>query len=328
MDNPQAKLDYSPKSALIVGGAGFIGTHLARHLLKRDCAVTTLDLRPRSDDLKVPHLLWDVRTPLPKDISEPPEVIFNFAAVHRTPGHPDREYYETNIPGAINVTNWAEAVGANTICFTSSISVYGPGEDEKIESTTPAPVSPYGISKLMAEQIHTKWAQQDDQRKLTIIRPAVIFGAGEHGNFTRLAQALKQHRFFYPGRDDTLKSCGYVRDLVRAACFTMGRPERIETFNYCYPDHYTIKDVCEAFHEVAGYRTPVAVPDKLMSFPLRVSRTIRLSPATKLAQRIEKLRTSTNVMPQALIDAGFTWDTDLTTGLQEWHQECAGGDFN
>ena len=271
MTAPLLNPDTVPASAVIVGGAGFIGTHLARHLSARGCQVTTVDIRPRADDLAVTHLLWDIRHPIPADLADRTEVIFNLAAVHRTPGHPDREYYETNVAGAINVTRWAEAIGTNALCFTSSISVYGPDEDQKVETTPPTPVSPYGVSKLLAEQIHRTWAAHDPSRTLKIIRPAVIFGAGEHGNFTRLAHALKQHRFFYPGRSDTRKACGYVRDLVRTACFVMARDTTTETFNYCYPEPYTTKDVCQAFHEVAGYALPRSIPDSLLSLPLKTS---------------------------------------------------------
>ena len=53
------------------------------------------------------------------------DVIFNFAAVHRTPGHPDQAYFETNIRGAENVCAFAEKFGIKKIVFTSSIATYG-----------------------------------------------------------------------------------------------------------------------------------------------------------------------------------------------------------
>lgn len=311
-----------PRSAVITGGAGFIGTHLARHLKQAGCSVTTVDILPRSDDLDVVHEIWDLRRPLPLDLADAPDVILNLAAVHRTPGHPDREYYETNVAGAINVVNWAEAVGTPSICFTSSISVYGPGEDPKDESTLPAPVSPYGISKLMAEQFHIKWAEKSHERTLRIIRPAVVFGPKEHGNFTRLAHALEKGRFFYPGRDDTLKACGYVRDLVRAICFSLAGDGNIETYNYCYPHAYSIRDVCTAFHEIAGYPLPKTIPESLMALPLEAAHRLKAPPVSNFAERIRKLTVSTNVKPIALQNAGFTWETDLHGGIQEWHQAC------
>jgi len=326
-ENTAGKKDI-PTTAVITGGAGFIGTHLARRLLSLGCTVTTLDIAPRSDQLEVSHQIWDVRKPLPKDLVDAPDVIFNLAAIHRTPGHPDREYYETNVSGAMNVCKWAEEIGTKTICFTSSISVYGPSEDTKYESTAPAPVSPYGISKLMAERIHETWVQQDESRSLKVIRPAVIFGENEHGNFTRLAQALRQRRFFFPGRDDTLKACGYVGDLVEAMCFCLSSQASFSIYNFCYAEPYSIRDVCLAFHEIAGYPLPKTIPRTLISAPLKVADRLDVEFISKHARRIQKLEVSTNIQPRALIEAGFKWETDLHSGIQKWHLACGFGTFH
>lgn len=114
------------------------------------------------------------------------DVIFNLAAVHRTPGHPDHEYLETNIRGAENVTIFAEKHGINKTLFTSSIAPYGAAEELKEETTLPTPNTPYGISKLVAEKIHQMWQGKDAKRELTIVCPGIVYGKGEHGNMTRL----------------------------------------------------------------------------------------------------------------------------------------------
>ena len=68
-----------------------------------------------------------------KAVIDEKTVVFNFAAVHRTPGHPDYAYFETNIKGAENVCNFATAHGINHIVFTSSIAPYGASEEQKTE---------------------------------------------------------------------------------------------------------------------------------------------------------------------------------------------------
>jgi hypothetical protein len=47
------------------------------------------------------------------------------------------------------------------------------------------------------------------------LQAAVIFGAGEGGNFTRLAKLLQKVFFVYPGRKDTIKACFYVKIFFR-----------------------------------------------------------------------------------------------------------------
>ena len=164
---------------LIFGGSGFIGTHLI-HLLLNECIkpddkVYDLDIVMPGEEGVVPgvveeikgveYIRLDVRKPI-DFVFSPTEndVIFNLAAVHRTPGHEDKEYFETNIRGAENVVAFAEKNGIKKMLFTSSIAPYGAGEELKTEETLPMPNTPYGISKLVAEKIHTAWAEKDCSR--------------------------------------------------------------------------------------------------------------------------------------------------------------------
>lgn len=60
----------------------------------------------------VKYIRCDVRKPIDVEIeTTKDDVVFNLAAVHRTPGHEDIEYFETNIRGAENVTAWVECKG-------------------------------------------------------------------------------------------------------------------------------------------------------------------------------------------------------------------------
>ena len=215
---------------IIFGGSGFIGTHLI-HLLKNECVkpgdkIYDLDIVMPGEEGVVPgvveknegveYIRLDVRKPIEFDFkSTSDDVIFNLAAVHRTPGHPDHEYFETNIRGAENVIDFAEKYKINKILFTSSIAPYGAAEELKKETTLPTPNTPYGISKLVAENIHQMWQVKNEKRELTIVRPGIVYGKGEHGNMTRLYRGQKNRYFFYAGRKDTVKACIYVKELVR-----------------------------------------------------------------------------------------------------------------
>lgn len=315
--------------AVIFGGAGFVGTHLAEQLAGDGFDVTLADIadpvRPVPTGIRREFV--DVRKPIALEVKEP-ALVFNLAAVHRTPGHPDNEYYDTNVAGALNVAAWCERAGARKLAFASSISVYGPTEVEKDESAEPAPNSAYGRSKLLAERIHEDWQARGD-RTLIIARPAVVFGPGEHGNFTRLAQALKRGRFFYPGRDDTVKACGYVTDLVRALLFGLDETSTQWTFNYCYPRNYTIREICEAFEDVAGYAAPRTAPVSLVNAAVTGLRHLPGSRASGALNpdRIQKLTASTNIAPAALQQSGFIWDTDLNAALRRWLAADPRGEF-
>jgi len=153
------------KQIVIFGGTGFIGTHTAQRLLQEPGVeqVVLVDIGPpRTEQYtaalqaalasgKARFVQHDIRQPTPQDKLPKADLIFNFAAVHREPGHDPREYYETNLQGATNVCDYATAVDCRHVVFTSSISPYGPSEDAKHEGTLPVPETPYGGSKLVAE---------------------------------------------------------------------------------------------------------------------------------------------------------------------------------
>lgn len=315
--------------AIVFGGSGFIGTHLTASLVERGYEVVIADLAPPAQlPTGASYEECDVRQQIELKHNEPYDAIYNLAAIHRTPGHAPHEYYETNIFGAQNVTDWAEAGGGDYICFTSSISVYGPSEEPKDESSPLTPSSDYGRSKLIAESTHRRWQKAVPGRRLVVVRPAVVFGRGEHGNFTRLANALAKRRFMYPGRTDVIKACGYVGELVNAIQFIEDSPDPEITFNFCYPERYTIEQICRAFNEVAGYRLPRIVPQALMTSAMRTLRLANPSDRGSLsAARVAKLTLSTNIIPTELVTRAYPWTTDVLTGLQIWRQESVDAPF-
>jgi len=324
------------KRAIIFGGAGFIGCHLLRHLAetRRYDRLYSIDIaEPRFTSDGVNYVKFDIREPIPSSLcAEGPFDIFNFAAVHTTPGHEDWEYYWTNVQGATNVCKFASDVGAEYILFTSTMMVYGPTEAPKDEDAALEPVNAYGRSKILAEGIHRLWqSERPDKRRLTIVRPGVIYGLAERGNFTRLAHALRQRRFVYPGRTNTIKACGYVDDLVSSMIQMGERNEGVFLYNFSHPQRYTTKDICIAFVKVAGYPEPkIVVPFWLLAlaaFPFEVLSWLGIKTDINRA-RVRKLYQSTNMVPRRLPEMGFNYSYDLQAGLAAWKQSSHVADFD
>ena len=67
---------------------------------------------------------------------------------------------------------------------------------------------------------------------------------------------LGPRRFVYPGRNDTIKACGYIDDLISSMLQLDERNEGVFLYNFCHPQRYTSKDICSAFSKVAGYPLP------------------------------------------------------------------------
>lgn len=306
--------------AVVFGGSGFIGRHLAAALVARGIAPVLLaDIAAPTQPLRTGEVFRfsDVRRPI--DLTEigTSPLVFNLAAVHRTPGHPDREYHETNESGARNVVAFCEAHDVKQLWFTSSIAVYGPSDEPRTEASVPAPNSAYGWSKLAAEAIHAGWVDSAPGRSLTVVRPGTVFGPGEGGNFTRLARALERRRFLYPGRRDTLKACGYVDDLVGSLFFMADRADPAVLYNFSYAPPPTIAAVCDAFVREGGLPAPLGTLPIEVIMPLaRVLSSAGLK--TFDPARVRKLVWSTNIVATELVASGYPWQTDLASAVARW----------
>ena len=328
---------------IITGGTGFIGTHLTNLIRERfpNANIYNLDIvkpgtpnpvvkdyKPALKDgetLKSTFVECDIRKPIENLPFTPTEedVIFNFAAVHRTPGHEDKEYFETNIRGAENVVAFAEKYGIKKIVFTSSIAPYGAAEELKKETTLPTPNTAYGISKLVAEKIHEKWQNGDtEKRQLTIVRPGVVFGKGENGNFTRMYWAIKRHKFAYPGRKDTIKACIYVKELVRFMLYRLENHEYgVELYNCCYEPAYTIQHIVEAMKKVTGLTEFVPDIPNWIIMPLAAVIGALGAPMGICPARVRKLQISTNICGEKLKLSGYKFKWTFEEALKDWFED-------
>ena len=325
---------------IIFGGSGFIGTHLI-HLLNetrsKNDKIYDLDIVMPGEEGVVPgvveknegvnYIRLDVRKPIEFDfIPTENDIIFNLAAVHRSPGHRDHEYFETNIRCAENVTAFAEKHNIHKILFTSSISSYGAGEDLKTEDTLTTPNTPYGISKLVAEKIHEKWQISDkDKRELTIVRPGIVYGKGEHGNMTRLYNGQKKKYFFYAGRKDTIKACFYVKELVRFFKYRMIDNDfvGVDIFNCTFEPAYNIQQICETMQKATDMKRYIMlVPSWILMPAAYILGPIGGKKAGIHPERVKKLMVSTNTCGKKLADSDYKFHYSFEETFRDWYADC------
>jgi GlcNAc-P-P-Und epimerase len=329
---------------VLFGGAGFIGLHLARHLIAGELAERVWLADIRAPDLaafpqavrdvvgsqRVRVVQADVRRPLEQpELPAHADLVVNLAAVHREPGHEPREYYETNLPGAEQVTAWAERVGCPRVAFTSSIAIYGPGGGAKHEGSLPVPETPYGGSKLAAEHIHRAWQRAGAGRRLLIVRPGVVYGPGEGGNVTRLLRAVLGRYFVYTGNRGVRKAGGYVKELCHAVSWSLQRleeqPPGVSLFNFSMDPPPSVEEYVDAIGRVAGVRrwVPTLPYGLLLAAAYGVealARPIGLrQPVSPV--RVRKLVRSTEIEPRALRAAGYPWAFTLEQALADWKAE-------
>ena len=172
-------------SVLVTGGAGFIGSHVARHLVDAGHDVVVLDDLSGGYEANVPagatFVAGSVVDPeLVEDLFQTHgfTAVFHLAA-YAAEGlsHFIRRFnYTNNVLGSVNLLN--AAVRAETVerfVFTSSIAVYGAAQTPMTEEVTPEPEDPYGIGKYAVE-LDLRAAQRMFGLDYTIFRPHNVYG--------------------------------------------------------------------------------------------------------------------------------------------------------
>ena len=304
---------------IIFGGSGFVGTHFANLLDKKSLDFLISDIvKPRKQSWE--FILSDVRKQISFNTSDDiGNIIINLAAIHKTPGHPDKDYFETNIKGAENICNFASKNNINTIVFTSSIAVYGTYEDKKYEKTLPMPDIPYGISKLSAEFIHMQWQMEDpENRRLIILRPGVVFGMHEGANFTRLVNSLQKKYFAYVGRKDVKKACVYVKDLAQVIYeLSIDKSIKVDTFNVSYNPSLSIEDIVNSVSDIGNMKFPrFVIPRWLIIFLSSIMCYI-FKKKDFNPKRMKKLIISNNIDSEK-INNRIKFNFGFAKGISDW----------
>jgi UDP-glucose 4-epimerase len=225
-------------SAIVTGGAGFIGSHVVDALLADGYAVTVIDDLSSGDanrvapDAKLLELDIVDFAALDAAISEvKPRAIFHLAAqssVIASVADPGRDC-EVNVRGTLNVVEAARAGGTPVVFTSTGGALYGdeapmPTNEQRI----PAPLSPYGASKWAAEAYVNTWSLSSDIPH-AVCRLGNVYGPRQspHGEagvvaiFSNHLHTDKAPKLF--GHGTPTRDYVYVGDVVSALLAASGR---------------------------------------------------------------------------------------------------------
>ena len=181
-------MDLTDSTALVTGGAGLVGSHLAARLLDRGATVRVADDLSKGRRDRVPDGADFIEADLtdPDDVAEAVtadlDVVFHFAAYTDTNYDDDRELFEENTAMTYNVVERMHEVGVGRLAFTSSSTVYGEAPRPTPEDHGPLePISIYGSSKLADEALISTHAHSYGVQSW-VFRFANIVGPHQRGN--------------------------------------------------------------------------------------------------------------------------------------------------
>ena len=222
---------------LVTGGAGFIGSSIARALIARGTPVRVIDnliggfreaVPPEAD-----FLFGDLRDfKAVARAMEGVDLVFHQAALRSVPRSVEEPQIteECNVGGTLNVLSAAEQAGVRRVVYASSSSAYGETtEGLNQEDAVPKPQSPYAVSKLAAEYYCKVWTQLKGLSTVSL-RYFNVFGPGQHPEskyaavFPALISALaagqppEVHWDGEQSRDFTFIADVVAANLAAAAC--------------------------------------------------------------------------------------------------------------
>ena len=256
--------------ALVTGGSGFVGKHLADYL--SDCGddVLTTDISDGGPDLLDQTGINELI------LSAQPQVVYHLAAqadVGSSWESPTTTF-RINAEGTLNVLSACRGAGVERVLTISSAEVYGKVPHERlpiVESLPLAPASPYAVSKVAAEMISTYEASRG--LEVMCARSFNHFGPGQNINFVtsalahRILQAKKDGRKNIPvGRLDTRRDFTDVRDVVRSYRSIISKGVSGESYNVCSGEDRSIGELAKALMTASGYMIDL-VPDASLQRP-------------------------------------------------------------
>jgi len=184
---------------LVTGGAGYIGSHTLLELMAQGHEVCVYDSYVNANPLvldrvrnlsngKLEDVTGDVRDATGLDTvfsSFRPEAVIHFAGLKAVGESEERPlaYYDVNVGGTLTLLHAMDRAGCRKIIFSSSATVYGEPEYLPYDEAHPTkPLSVYGRTKLMAEEILADWSRPEDDRTAVLLRYFNPVGAHHSGD--------------------------------------------------------------------------------------------------------------------------------------------------
>ncbi len=254
------KIDFN--TALITGGAGFIGSHIAEKLVEAGIDTKVIDnlVTGKKENLakcfeqdNFSFLKYDLgNLEGIEEYLNDADVLFHFAADPevRTGYSRPEDSFEQNIVNTFNLLQKIKQTKIKKLIFASSSSVYG---DARIVPTNENygplyPISHYGASKLACEAMVSSFCHNYNIEGV-IIRPANVIGLrGRHGLIWDLVHKLKinQDELELLGDGKQTKSFIHISDAIDGIFSSMNNlQEKVEIFNLGSEDSVQIMDVAK-----------------------------------------------------------------------------------
>jgi len=301
---------------LVTGGAGYIGAHVAAELLKSGYGIRIYDdfsngLHRRVDgkfrDIVDGDMLDRVKLLAALDGIDAVIHLAAKKAVEESVKDP-LKYYENNVGGSLNLLGAMAAKGVKQLVYSSSAAVYSPNDKEAVLEEDPtAPLSPYGASKLLAEQLISSVGSAEQISNISLRYFNVVgsniaeFGDNSKDNLVpKVFLALKNGKrpqiygSDYPTPDGTcIRDYIHVQDLALAHLSALKKVESgyiSQVYNVGSGKGYSVKEMMDQISKSIGRDINPEVSQA------------RAGDSPKLIASIDKIREQLGWSPKASLE--------------------------
>jgi ADP-L-glycero-D-manno-heptose 6-epimerase len=261
---------------LVTGGAGFVGSNLAKRLVKEGHEVVILDNFSSGSFKNLVSFQGEVITS-DCEWAEPCahcDVIFHQASITDTTVTDQFQMMKNNVEGFRHVLAWAARWNARVV-WASSAAVYGNLPAPNRMKDKPAPLNVYGYSKLAMERMAVVWAQEHGKLPLIGLRYFNVYGPGEghKGKFASMIYQLGQQmksgsrpRIFKSGEQK--RDFVSIEDVVQANLLAMKvvHPPMAAVFNVGSGKAHNFNDVVSGLNKALGTNLESEYIDNPYSF--------------------------------------------------------------
>ncbi len=276
---------------LVVGGAGYIGSHTCKLLAKKNDQPIVVDNLSEGHQWAVkwgPFYKTDIsNTNELVDIlkKEKVEAVFHFAAFAKVGESMEQplKYYRNNVMGVLSLLTAMKQADVKKIIFSGTCAVYSSAEKPPFsEETKTSPINPYGKSKLMAEGLLQDFVRAHGF-SATVLRYFNACGADlekeigeEHNPESHLiplvlkathdpAFTLSVYGDNYPTKDGTcIRDYVHVADLAEAHLLALEKMQEksFSIFNLGTGKGHSVKEIISAAESVTGKKVKLKVSDR------------------------------------------------------------------
>lgn len=269
-------------NCLVTGTAGFIGSHLSRRLLKEGFSVIGVDsftdyyprwikernLSTLKNENNFSFLEEDINSLDLNRLLQNVDCVFHLAAqagVRASWGQSFSEYIRNNIEATQRLLEESKEHHLHKFIYASSSSVYGYCPELPMSESSPLlPYSPYGVTKLAAENLCYLYSKNYGVPTISL-RFFTVYGPGQRPD-------MAFHKFFKStsenkpitvfGTGEQTRDFTYINDIIDAIFACINNGQTGETYNLGGGNRKMLKDLLPLFEEICGKKISVKWEEK------------------------------------------------------------------